>query len=207
MLHQHLWDRNIDIAQQCLEHPFVQGLGNGSLPQAAFKRYIAQDAFFLDAFVRAYALCAAKCHAIEDAQAFHTLMGGGFEELNLHARYAKTMGIDLQKISPYSQTTAYVNFLLRTAWEREVGDILAALAPCMQLYGYLGSAFAHNDNTANPYQDWIKTYAGPDFLGLVDQLNALLDRLARDTRQVQEVYRFAMQCEFDFFTAPLEVHP
>ena len=43
-LHQALWLRNLDLAQRCLEHPFVQGLAEGTLDPGAFRRYVAQDA-------------------------------------------------------------------------------------------------------------------------------------------------------------------
>ncbi|MBD3268087.1 TenA family protein [bacterium] len=204
MLHRRLWNQHIDLAQACLDHPFVRGLGSGSLDDSAFKRYVAQDAFFLAAFTRAYALCAAKCDSLDDARVFHSLMGGGFDELRLHATYAKAMDIDLEQVRPYKQTSAYVHFLLHMAWEREVGEIVSALAPCMQLYAFLGQSLKEKPIKNNPYQAWIDTYAGNDFAALVAQLNGLLDRLANDSHRVHDANRYAMQCEFDFFTAPLE---
>ncbi len=51
-----LWKLNADIAKRCLEHPFVRGLGDGTLDRQAFRRYVAQDTFFLRAFLQAYAL-------------------------------------------------------------------------------------------------------------------------------------------------------
>jgi thiaminase/transcriptional activator TenA len=47
-----LWQANAAWAQKILVHPFVQGLGDGSLATASFKSYVAQDAYFLDAFAR-----------------------------------------------------------------------------------------------------------------------------------------------------------
>ena len=60
MLHDDLWQRNTDLARACLAHPFVRGLADGALNREAFKCYIAQDAFFLRAFLRAVARAAAK---------------------------------------------------------------------------------------------------------------------------------------------------
>ena len=59
MLHQVLWDLNNDLAKACLNHPLVRGIADGTLDRDVFQRYIAQDTFFLRAFLRAYALAAA----------------------------------------------------------------------------------------------------------------------------------------------------
>ncbi|MTJ50633.1 TenA family protein, partial [Dolichospermum sp. UHCC 0259] len=48
-LSSELWVENQDLAQACLEHPFVQGIGNGTLKQEKFADYVGQDAFFLEA--------------------------------------------------------------------------------------------------------------------------------------------------------------
>ena len=51
-----LWQANADLAQACLDQPFVRGIGDGSLPRPRFAGYIGQDAFYLQAFARAYAI-------------------------------------------------------------------------------------------------------------------------------------------------------
>ena len=50
-----LWQANQDWAARILAHRFVTGLGDGTLATASFKSYVAQDAYFLDAFARAVA--------------------------------------------------------------------------------------------------------------------------------------------------------
>ncbi|PSP13160.1 MAG: TenA family transcriptional regulator, partial [Cyanobacteria bacterium SW_9_47_5] len=48
-----LWQSNQDLVQASLQHPFVQGIATGTLERRCFAFYVAQDAFFLEAFARA----------------------------------------------------------------------------------------------------------------------------------------------------------
>lgn len=207
VLHRELWDGNRDLAEACLGHPFVRGLGDGTLPAAAFRRYVAQDAFFLRAFLRAYALAAARAERLETAARFHRLGGGVLDELALHAGYAGRLGIDLDAVRPYPATSAYTDFLLATAWTRPAGEIAAAMTPCMRLYALLGQRLAGERRPETAYGEWIDTYASAGFEELAAELEALLDELATDGPEVRRAYRYALECELAFFGAPLEEPP
>ncbi len=209
MLHRMLWQSNLDLAEACLRHPFLSALGEGSLDAAVFRGYIAQDAFFLRAFVKAYALALARSQDLATVRDFHGLIGGTLEELELHRAYVSELGagepeIDLARVSPNRACQAYTDFLLRTAWHASLGEIAAAVTPCMRLYAYLGSQLAGRSHSQHPYRRWIETYSGADFERLAVRVEALLDRVGADTRPVRDSYRYAMQCELDFFSGALE---
>ena len=206
MLRDALWQENLDIAAACLHHPFVRGLAEGSLDSAIFRRYVAQDAFFLHAFARAYALAAARSQDTETLSIFCELLNGVWKELRLHAGYSRELGIHTGNVTPNPATTAYTNFLLATAWHGELGVTVAAMTPCLRLYGYLGHELAKNPRAGNPYQEWIATYSSDDFGALVARLETLLDKLACNTSAVREAYRYAMQCELNFFSAVMEAN-
>ena len=200
-LHQVLWARNADLAQACLDSSFVRGLADGSLATDSFRRYVAQDAFFLSAFFSAYALAAARtADRIEVARRLHALMQGVLEELELHRAYAERLDIDLEAVTPNAAAKGYTDFLARTAWNAKAGEILAAMTPCMRLYAWLGRRLSAGDHAGNPYRDWIETYASPDFEGLAAELERLLDDLAADMpERAAEVYAEAMRHELAFF--------
>ena len=204
MLHESLWQQNADITQRCLDHAFVRGLADGTLERDVFRQYVAQDAFFLRAFLRAYALAAARCDDFQRARDFHELMTGVLDELKLHEKYAAQLGIDLDHVKPYVATSAYTDFLLRVAWHGSLAEIMAAMVPCMRLYAHIGHELTTSLRQENPYEDWIKTYSGDEFKQLCARLESLLDEVASDCPAVRDTYRYAMQCEFDFFSAPLE---
>jgi thiaminase (transcriptional activator TenA) len=199
-----LWEANQDIAQACLNHPFVQGIGDGSLEKQKFAYYFGQDAFFLEAFARAYSIAAAKAPDFSALTVFHSLMGGVLQELNLHEGYAIKWGVDLHAVEPGTATRRYTDFLLATAWSGDVGLTATAMSPCMRLYAFLGEQLARDGIPNHQYADWIRTYSGDDFLRLTQQLDSLVERYASHTDLVRSTYRYAMFCEQDFFQAAWE---
>ena len=200
-LSQQLWTTNQDLIQASLDTPFVQGIGDGSLPTAKFAYYVGQDAFFLEAFARAYSVAAAKAPDWDSFNTFHRLAGGVLEELSLHQSYAKTWNVDITTVQPGTATRQYTDFLLATAWRQPGGVTAAAMSPCMRLYAYLGQQLAKGGVPDHTYKDWIATYSSDEFEPLAQQLEDLLDALAQDSGPVQSAYRYAMVCERDFFQA------
>lgn len=195
-----LWAANADLANRILAHGFVRGLRDGSLPVQNFKGYVAQDAYFLEAFARAYAFCLANSRSREDLYGFAGLIAGVLQELKLHKGYADRWQVDLTGVTPVEATRAYVDFLLETARRGNLGETIAAMTPCMRLYAYLGRTLAAN-NAAPLYSEWVKTYADPGFEELAVQLESLLDLHAEDTETVRANYRRAMELELGFFAA------
>ncbi|MFE1744292.1 TenA family protein [Coleofasciculus sp. H7-2] len=200
-----LWQENQDLAQACLKHPFVQGIADGTLHQQRFAYYMGQDAFFLEAFARAYSIAAAKAPDSEGFNSFHALAGGVLDELSLHQGYADEWGVNLQAVEPGAATRRYTDFLLATAWSSEVGLISVAMAPCMRLYAFLGQQMAQSGIKDHQYTNWIRTYSSEEFEQLAQKLESLADRYAATTASLKSTYRYAMLCERDFFQAAWEV--
>jgi thiaminase/transcriptional activator TenA len=195
-----LWQANADWAERTLAHPFVRGLGDGSLPLACFKSYVAQDAYFLEAFARAYAFCLAHGQGRDDLYGFAELIQGVLDELKLHKGYAERWRVSLVDVMPIAATRAYVDFLLAVAVRGHLGETVAAMTPCMRLYAFLGQSLAAT-TVAPLYADWVKTYADPGFEALAARLEALLDRHASDSPAVRANYRRAVELEYGFFDA------
>lgn len=199
-----LWQSNQDLAQECLVHPFVQGIATGTLERQKFAYYVGQDAFFLTAFARAYSIAAAKCSDWDGFKTFHTLADGVLKELCLHQNYATAWGVSWQQIEPAIATRRYTDFLLATAWGHEIGLITVVMTPCMRLYSFLGQELAKDGIPEHTYTDWIRTYSNPEFEQLVQQLERLTDQYAQLSATVKSSYRYAMLCERDFFQATWE---
>ncbi len=196
-----LWEVNQDLAQASLNHPFVQGIADGTLEQQKFAYYVGQDAFFLEAFARAYSIAAAKAPDFTGFTVFHNLAGGVLAELQLHALYAAKWEVDLHFVEPGAATRRYTDFLLATAWGGDVGLTATAMSPCLRLYAFLGEELARHGIPDHQYAEWIRTYSSPDFTPLAQALENLVETYASDTKLVHSTYRYAMLCERDFFQA------
>jgi thiaminase/transcriptional activator TenA len=205
-LSEQLWQANLDLVQASLNHPFVQGIYDGTLPKANFAYYVGQDAFFLEAFARAYSIAAAKSPDWEGFRAFHDLGGGVLAELQLHGRYAQTWGVDLAQVQPGAATRRYTDFLLATAWSQDVGITAVAMSPCMRLYAHVGQSLAQQGLPSHDYGDWVATYGGEEFEALAQQLEVFVDRYSQAGRPAHTTYRYALECERDFFQAAWESH-
>ncbi|MBI3997848.1 MAG: TenA family protein [Armatimonadetes bacterium] len=195
-----LWEENQDLARRSLEHPFVQGIASGALARSRFAYYVGQDAFFLEAFARAYALALAKSPDRDGFYAFMTLLDGVLKELTLHQGYAERWGIGLTP-QPSAATRAYTDFLLAVTAVEPVGHIAAAMAPCMRLYAYLGQALRPGLNPDSPYREWVETYSSDEFESLALTLEGLLDRYGGEEARLRAHYRWAMTLEWRFFDA------
>ena len=195
-----LWQANEDWAARILAHRFVAGLGDGTLATPSFKSYVAQDAYFLDAFARAYAFCLAHGTSRDDLFGFSELIAGVLDELKLHKGYTEKLGVSLDGVTPLPATKAYTDFLLGTARRGDLGETIAGMTPCMRLYAFLGQSLAKKP-VAPAYADWVKTYSDPGFEVLAVRLEGLLDQHAKDTPAVRANYRRAMELEYGFFDA------
>jgi thiaminase/transcriptional activator TenA len=192
-----LWADNADVVAEVLAHPFVRGIGDGSLDRDLFAGYIAQDAFFLESFARAYGLAIARSGDTDTLLALAELLNGVREELRLHASYAASWGIDMVGVEPRPATLAYTEFLLATAATADLAVVCAAMTPCMRLYAHIGTSL--DAGTAGQYADWVRTYADPGFEQVAALLEKLLDRLGDDGAAVRTAYRRAMRLELEFF--------
>ncbi len=165
-----------------VDHPFVAGLGDGTLPAGAFRRYLTQDTLFLTQFSRACALAAYKSETLEDVRAAAAILRGLLDvEMPLHVRFCAGWGLDETAMAAEPEaleTIAYTRFVLERGLAGDRLDLEAALAPCVLGYAEIGARLAAGGvDPANPYAEWILTYAGDDYREVARAAEATLDRL------------------------------
>ncbi len=197
-LSQCLWEANRDLAEACLEHPFVTGLADGSLSAARYGLFAQQDHFYLDAYARSYAWGAVRAQDWGTRRQFGALLAGILSEGTLHEQTAPELGVSLDDVQPLPAAREYTDFLLATASLGTIGEHLAAMAPCAKLYGWLGSQLADQ-----PFDDrygfWIQMYSSQDYLEKVEIIQDMLDEHGDDSAPVAIKFRTAMELEYRFF--------
>ncbi len=202
------WSRYID-------HSFVRQLGEGTLPEAAFRTYLVQDYLFLIQFARANALGAYKAPNLADLRRMQASMAAILGEMELHVRFCAGWGItpeELEAANEKMQTTAYTRFVLDSGLRGDLLDLLVALSPCVVGYGEIGCQLGqrHGDAEGNPYRDWIAEYAGADYQAVaaraVEHIDALGAAWLTPARypQLLHIFRTATRLEGDFWQMGLD---
>jgi thiaminase/transcriptional activator TenA len=165
-------------------HPFVRGIGDGTLPLDRFVYWVRQDYRFLIEYCRLFGLAAARAPDLATLTRFAELLHAtATVEMALHRGYAKELGIseaDLEAEPLQPATRAYTDFLLRVAALGDFAEVAAALLPCMGGFSEIGQRLRAQGLPAEPrYATWIQTYADPEFAALADWCRDLVDRLGQ----------------------------
>ena len=176
-------NQTLSIRQAILEHPFITGIGDGSLPVDRFKYYVIQDYVYLIDYSRALAVASARAIDLQDMSWFAGLLDETLnQEMALHRSYCQEFGINLQElesVEPASTTKSYTNFLLKTAYQGSFGELVASLLPCQWGYWEIGDHLLKRGlpTSAPLYAQWIKMYTSEEFTELAHQIREMADRI------------------------------
>jgi thiaminase/transcriptional activator TenA len=192
-----LWKSIEPIYRAILRHPFIRGLGEGSLEPECFKFYVLQDAIYLREFGRALAIAAARApeddwivmfadHAANAIKVERALHEGFFQHWGLTAA-------EVAKIPPAPSNLAYTSYLLAVAYGSDFPETIAAVLPCYWIYWEVGKALERMGSPEPQFQRWIATYASTDFGAVVQGVLQAADIIAA---RVSQGEREAMQQRF-----------
>ena len=198
-------------------HPFVRGLGDGTLPEGAFRHYLVQDYLFLIQFARAYGLAAYKADTLAEIRAASDGLKALVEvEMDLHRAYCADWGLEeaaLEGADADGATLAYTSYVLERGLAGDLLDLRVALAPCVVGYGEIGARLAADAATrtdGNPYASWIEMYAGTEYQAFmraeVEALDSLAVRRGGAARfeALAVTFRTATRLEAAFWQAGLD---
>ena len=139
-------------------HPFVRGVGDGTLEPERFNVWVHQDYLYLIEFARLHALGTARAPGLQAMTRFADITQGLLHmEMDLHRSYAGELGIS------------------GTQLERE------EMLPCIWGYAEIAQRLAAADRPAGArYGRWIAMYASSEFAELAGWARELTDHAGQD---------------------------
>ena len=205
--HLHRLARPIWEAQH--RHPFVQGIGKGTLNLEKFKLWLRQDYLFLIEYCRLFALAVVRAPDLATMTRFAELLNSTLTtEMSLHRSYAQEFGISAEELDQETKaptTQAYSDFLLRTAATGSFPELLSALLPCMWGFCEIGQRLKRRGVPQEPrYAQWVEMYSSTEFAELALWCRHLVDTVAagqspEELKRMEEVFLTSSRYEHLFW--------
>ncbi|ARK30432.1 thiaminase II [Halalkalibacter krulwichiae] len=191
-------------------HPFVQGIGDGSLDQNKFRFYMIQDYLYLTEYAKLFALGVMKAEDLETMGKFANLLDATLnEEMSLHREYAKKFGIEeseFENAKPAPTMLAYTHYMLHVGQNGTLADLVAAVLPCTWSYWEIGKELNDIPGAADHefYGEWIQMYRSDEFGQLAKWLIDLLDTLTEgkpetELSKLEEIFLNTTRFEYMFW--------
>lgn len=206
-----IWDR-------CLAHPFVTGIGDGTLPAEKFQYFMLQDYLYLFDYARVFALGVVKARDAALMRTFarnvDAILGG---EMSIHRSYMERLGITEEQVlavKPALDNLSYTHYMLSVSERGGPREIAAAILACSWSYAEIGTALAAIPGAADHpfYGEWIQGYASEDYGETNQALIELTDRLAAgaseaELKYLEEIFVNCSRYELGFWDMAWELRP
>ena len=179
-----LHDAAAPIWEACLKHPFVTGIGDGTLAVEKFRYFMLQDYLYLFDYARVFAMGVVKARDPRLMRTFaanvDAILGG---EMEIHRTYMARLGITEEQVfavKPALDNLSYTNYMLSVASTGGPAEIVASILACSWSYAEIGQALAGIPGAAEHpfYGEWIRGYASDSYAATNQSLIELMDALA-----------------------------
>ncbi len=198
------------VWETCYAHPFVRGIGDGTLELEKFRHFLLQDYLYLFDYARVFAYGVVKAREPELMRTFAdniaAILGG---EMSLHRAYMARLGITEEQVfavKPALPNLSYTHYMLAVAAGGGPAEIVAAILACSWSYAEIGAQLAKIPCAAEHpfYGEWVQSYAGEDYQQTNNALVELMDRLAKDCteaayRRLEEIFVACSRYELGFW--------
>lgn len=201
---KHVVDDSIDIWNQCLNHPFLQEMSRGTLPEEKMKLYMIQDSLYLRDYARMYAA------AIYNSQLYYMLLGFVTEgESVTRLKYLKKYGLtdnDIDKMTKLPENKAYTNHMLKYAEKGDIPEILMAVLPCLFSYVYIFRKLVEtvSDIEKSKYIDIINDYSIDEYVKTCEDFGKFTEEKCKNCseerkKELLKIFRQSSEHELQFW--------
>ena len=177
------------------EHPFVQGIKNGTLDVEKFRAYIIQDYWYLMDYTKVFAVGVAKSKSVETMKMFAKYIQAILDgEVNVHNGYMGEFGITQEELdsTPIAQDNrSYTAYMLSVAYKGGEAEVLTAIFSCAYSYEVIARRIVE-ENPGAPehpfYGRWVRGYITERYTHNNVVLKEMLERLTKDYTEEQLQY-------------------
>ncbi len=180
-----LHQRHQDVFDAFWQHPFLEGLKDGTLAPEKVIHYVGQDHLYLNAFIRCYGLGLALSPDRDWMGFFHENVRFLLEdETHPHQVLCAAAGVSyeqvqVERLAPSAQ--AYVNHMMESGRDT-LGVLMAALLPCPWTYIWAGARQMEEEPPAedHPFGGWWEFYGSQESVESLVEFRQRFDDLAAD---------------------------
>lgn len=199
-----------DIWQGYHRHPFVTGMGDGTLNAEKFRFFLLQDYLYLLDYAKVFALGVVKAENVELMRLFadnlNEILGG---EMEIHRAYMARLGITPEEVAAAERAEAnraYTGYMLAVAADGGPAEIVAAILACSWSYAEIGGALAKCPGALEHplYGAWIAGYTSEEYTAANRELMALMNTLSgncgeAELKRLKEIFTACSRYETGFW--------
>ncbi len=176
------------------EHPFVEGIREGTLAKEKFRYYIMQDYLYLIDYARVFALGAAKSPDVDTMTMFaHECTSILDNEMDIHDGYMGVFEITDEEITDMPmdiRNSSYTAYMMRVAYEEDAAAICASIFACAYSYEIIAKRMIADKPGCEDHElfgDWIRGYASDEYSMVSRDLMEVTNKLTEGISE--EAYR------------------
>jgi thiaminase/transcriptional activator TenA len=181
---QELWSTVAPTYGAIVDHPFLAGITDGSLPPESFVYFVEQDRLYLRCYSRALSFTAAYAASPEDTAVFTGSASNAIAvEAGMHRELLEGLGVDpddsREQLSPSGEL--YAQTILAHTARGPFADALASVLACFWIYAEMGHDLREKGSPDPRYQRWVNTYGDPEFAATVEKVLTIVDRVGTES--------------------------
>lgn len=200
------WWRDVhEVLDATIRSPFLVALGDGTLEDAVFAGYLAQDVHYLRAYERH--LAALGRGATGDAAAFWTRAAAGCAD-EAAALHHRRLGGTRADGGVHPTCAGYLAHLDAAARDSDA-VLAAAVLPCFRVYAWVGEQL-RQPAAGHPFADWVSAYGDPAFAAASRSATDHVEELAAASTpavrgRMARAFRTSTAWEAAFFAMPYDL--
>lgn len=201
-LSDRLYESARDIWESYYGHPFVTGIGDGTLPLEKFRFFMLQDYLYLYEYAKLFSLGVVKAADHDLMRTFSSMTDSTLNgEMKTHQAYMTRLGITQEEIDHTKASMvncSYTSYMLSVGYGGDVLDILVAVLSCAWSYARIGQKLAAVDAALNHpfYGEWIQSYISDDYQNIVNENIFLVNKYGEniDEKRCSQLEDIFIRC-------------